>query len=64
VAKTRHGFLQECWIAQVAHAQKALAGAKSDSLLARNLASHFWGSEGEKLSEMISKTTVAKETKP
>ena len=46
------------------HAQKALAGAKSDSLLARNLASHFWGSEGEKLSEMISKTTVAKQTQP
>ena len=45
------------------HAQKALAGAKSDSLLARNLASHFWGPESEKLSEMITKTTIAKDTK-
>jgi hypothetical protein len=45
------------------HAQKALAGAQSDSLLARNLASHFWGPESEKLSEMITKTTVAKEIK-
>jgi len=46
------------------HAQKALAGAKSDSLLRENLASRFWGSEGEKLSDMIAKTTVAKQTKP
>jgi len=46
------------------HAQKALAGAKSDSLLAENLASRFWGSEGEKLSDMIAKTTVAKQTRP
>jgi len=46
-----------------AHAQKAIAGAKSDPLLARNLASHFIGNEGQTIVEMLTKTTVA-EQKP
>jgi hypothetical protein len=37
------------------HAQKAFAGAKNDSLLARNLASHFMGQEGQTVSEMLVK---------
>ena len=37
------------------HAQKAFAGAKNDSLLARNLASHFTGQEGQTMSEMLAK---------
>jgi len=46
-----------------AHAQKAIAGAKSDPLLARNLASRFFPSQGPTISEMISRTTVA-ESRP
>src|SRR5262249_45176801 len=46
-----------------AHAEKAIAGAKSDSLLARNLASHFLGSQSPTIAEMISKTTIA-ESRP
>jgi hypothetical protein len=46
-----------------AHAQRAIAGAKSDPLLARNLASHFIGNEGQTIAEMLTKTTVA-EPKP
>jgi hypothetical protein len=46
-----------------AHAQKAIAGAKNDPLLARNLASHFIGNEGQTIAEMLTKTTVA-EQKP
>src|SRR5262249_27864125 len=42
-----------------AHAQKALAGAKTDPLLARNLASHFIGNQGQTIAEMLTKTTVA-----
>jgi hypothetical protein len=42
-----------------AHAQKAIAGAKSDPLLARNLASHFMGNQGQTITEMLTKTTVA-----
>lgn len=42
-----------------AHAQKALAGAKSDPLLARNLTSHFIGDQGQTLAEILTKTTVA-----
>jgi len=37
------------------HAERAMAGAKSDSLLAQNLASHFIGSQTETLSEMLAK---------
>jgi len=46
-----------------AHAQKAIAGAKNDSLLARNLASRFFPGQGPTIAEMISKTTVA-ESRP
>jgi hypothetical protein len=46
-----------------AHAQKAIAGAKTDPLLARNLASHFIGDQGQTIAEMLTKTTVA-ERKP
>jgi hypothetical protein len=46
-----------------AHAQRAIAGAKNDPLLARNLASHFIGNEGQTIAEMLTKTTVA-EQKP
>jgi hypothetical protein len=35
------------------HAERAIAGAKSDSLLAQNLASHFIGSQTETMSEML-----------
>lgn len=41
------------------HAQKAIAGAKGDPLLARNLASHFIGPEDPTMAEMLTKTTVA-----
>lgn len=42
-----------------AHAQKAIAGSKKDPLLARNLASHFMGDEGQTIGEMLTKTAVA-----
>ena len=42
-----------------AHAQKAIAGAKNDPLLARNLASHFIGQQGQTIAEMLTKTSVA-----
>jgi hypothetical protein len=45
------------------HAQKAIAGAKNDPLLARNLASHFSGNQGQTIAEMLTKTAVA-ERKP
>lgn len=37
------------------HAQKALAGAKTDLLLAQNLASHFIGPQTETMSELLAK---------
>ena len=37
------------------HAQKAIAGAKSDPLLAVNLASHFIGAQTETMSELLAK---------
>src|SRR5438034_5307726 len=37
------------------HTQRAIAGAKSDPLLALNLASHFIGPKGEIVSEMLAK---------
>jgi hypothetical protein len=37
------------------HAQKAIAGAKSDSLLAQNLATHFIGPKTETMSEVLAK---------
>jgi hypothetical protein len=43
-----------------AYAQKALAGAQSDELLARNLATHFIGPESELMSEMITRNSSTK----
>jgi hypothetical protein len=37
------------------HAQKAIAGAKADALLAQNLATHFIGAESETMSELLAK---------
>lgn len=42
------------------HAERALAGASGDPLLAENLSSRFIGNRGETLSEMFSKVTTAK----
>jgi hypothetical protein len=42
------------------HAQKALAGAKTDALLAQNLATHFIGPKDETVSEMLAKNSVSK----
>jgi len=41
------------------HAEKAIAGAKNDPLLARNLAAHFLGAQSETLSAMITRTKMA-----
>jgi len=41
------------------HAQKAIAGAKSDPLLAQNLASRFNGPKSEVMSEMFSKNAIS-----
>jgi len=38
------------------YAQRALAGAKNDALLARNLAAHSHGPQSETMAEMISET--------
>ena len=46
------------------HVQKAMAGAKTDPLLARNLASHFMGAQGQTITEMLTKPASARETKP
>lgn len=40
---------------QRAHAQKAIAGAKSDTLLAQNLATHLTGPKTETMTELIAK---------
>ena len=37
------------------HAQKAIAGAKNDPLLAQNLATHFLGEKNQTVSEMLAK---------
>ena len=42
------------------HAQKAIAGAKSDALLAQNLATHFLGPRDETVSEMLAKNLTTK----
>ena len=42
------------------HAQKAIAGAKSDSLLAQNLATHFMGSKDATVSETLAKNLTVK----
>jgi len=41
-------------------AQKAIAGAKSDPLLARNLSAHFIGPQSETMADMISRTPNVK----
>jgi hypothetical protein len=41
------------------YTQKAIAGAKSDSLLAQNLASHFIGPQTETMSEMLAKSAAS-----
>ena len=46
------------------HVQKALAGAKTDALLAQNLSSHFIGERGETVAELLTKPATARETKP
>jgi hypothetical protein len=40
------------------HAQRAIAGAKSDPLLARNLATHFTGPQTQTMSEVLAKNEV------
>lgn len=45
---------------QQEHAQKAIAGAKSDPLLARNLSAHFWSTPSQTLAEIISHTSNVK----
>ena len=42
------------------HAQKAIAGAKADALLAQNLATHFIGPKDQTVSEMLAKNLTAK----
>jgi hypothetical protein len=41
-----------------AHVQKAIAGAKTDSLLARNLSSHFIGQQDPTIAEILTKPAV------
>lgn len=43
------------------HAEKAIAGAKNDPLLARNLAARFLGAQSDTLSAMITRAKMAKE---
>ena len=40
------------------HAQKAIAGAKADALLAQNLATHFMGPKEPTVSEMLAKNSA------
>lgn len=44
----------------VQHAQRAIAGAKSDALLAQNLATHFMGPRDPTVSEMLAKNSASK----
>jgi hypothetical protein len=46
------------------HVQKAIDGAKTDSLLAENLSSHFIGERGETIAEILSKPAPSGATKP
>lgn len=43
------------------HAERAIAGAKDDPLLARNLAARFLGAQSKTLSAMITRNKAAKE---
>jgi hypothetical protein len=45
------------------HVQKAMAGAKTDPLLAQNLSSRFMGERGETIAELLTKPAAAKEAK-
>ena len=42
------------------HAQKAIAGAKADALLAQNLATHFLGPKDTTVSEMLAKKSTTR----
>jgi len=42
------------------HSQKAIAGAKADTLLAQNLATHFLGPKDATVSEMLAKNLTTK----
>lgn len=42
------------------HAQKVIAGAKTDALLAQNLATHFIGPKDQTVSEMLAKNSAIK----
>jgi hypothetical protein len=42
------------------HAQKAIAGAKTDALLAQNLATHFIGPKDATVSEILAKNSMPK----
>jgi len=42
------------------HAQKAIAGARNDALLAQNLATHFLGAKDRTVSEILAKNSTAK----
>ena len=42
------------------HAQKAIAGAKTDALLAQNLATHFLGAKDQTVSEMLAKNSASR----
>jgi hypothetical protein len=46
------------------HVQRAMAGAKTDPLLAQNLSSHFIGERGETIAQRLTKPADARETKP
>jgi hypothetical protein len=46
------------------HVQKAKSGAKNDSLLARNLAIHFMGKQGQTTAEVLAKPAASRESKP
>jgi hypothetical protein len=46
------------------HVEKAVAGAKSDPLLARNLSSHFMGNDGQTITEMLTKPIAVQDQKP
>lgn len=45
------------------HTQKALAGAESDALLARNLSAHFMNPQSETMAQMISRNASVKVAK-
>jgi hypothetical protein len=45
------------------HVQKAIAGSKTDPLLARNLSTHFLGSKSRTMAEMIARNSSTKVAK-